>query len=314
VEGAKVIASARTPGAANPIEAAFGPATTPHDAARWCERYARRHNENFTVVSRFLPATLRPAMYTIYAFCRFTDDLGDEAGRAGTDRIDLLDAWERETNRAFAAGGSPRHPITVALAQVARDAPLTPDAFRRLIEANRIDQRQSRYQTFADLLTYCDNSANPVGEMVLALFGYTDAQRLRFSNATCTALQLANHWQDIARDYQAGRIYLPLDDMAHFDVQEAQIPDKRFDVNFRALMQFQVDRTEALFRDGLPLIDMVDRPLRVDLQLFSDGGRAVLRAIERQHYNILRRRPTVSSPHKGYLAARALARHRLGIG
>lgn len=298
----------------DPIAADFGLATTPEAAARWCERYARRQYENFTVVSRFLPAPLRPAMFSLYAFCRFTDDLGDEAGEPGAARIALLDAWEAETQRTFDDGGAPRHPITVALAQVAREAPLNPDAFRRLIEANRIDQRRSRYRTFADILEYCDFSANPVGEMVLALFGYTDPERLRLSNATCTALQLANHWQDVSRDYAAGRLYLPLDDLARFGVEEAQIPQKRADANFRALMRFQVDRTEAFFREGLALIPLVERPLRVDLQLFSDGGRSVLRAIERQRYDVLHRRPTVSNAHKGLFAARALARHRLGIG
>jgi squalene synthase HpnC len=314
-----VVASARPPEAANPIEAGFGVAATPDAAARWCERYARRQYENFTVVSRFLPDALRPAMFTVYAFCRFTDDLGDEAAGGAADRaaarLALLDEWEAETGRAFAeTGPAPRHPIAVALRRVAQDAPLNPDGFRRLIEANRIDQRQSRYQTFADVLHYCDHSANPVGEMVLALFGYTDAERLRLSDATCTALQLANHWQDVARDYRAGRIYLPLDDLARFGVEEAQIPAQRCDANFRALMRFEVDRAESFFREGLPLIDMVERPLRVDLQLFTDGGRAVLRAIERQDYDVLRHRPTVSKPHKVWLLARALVRQRLGIG
>ena len=314
-----MIASARPPDVANPIEAGFDIAATPEAAARWCERYARRQYENFTVVSRFLPASLRPAMFTVYAFCRFTDDLGDAAAGdiadRGAARLALLDEWEAETDRAFAPGGAgPRHPISVALRRVAQEAPLNPESFRRLIEANRIDQRQSRYQTFADVLHYCEHSANPVGEMVLALFGYTDAERLRLSDATCTALQLANHWQDVARDYRAGRVYLPLDDLARFGVEEAQIPEQRCDANFRALMRFEVDRAESFFREGLPLIEMVDRPLRVDLQLFSDGGRAVLRAIERQHYDVLRHRPTVSGAHKAWLALRALSRHRLGIG
>ena len=310
-----MVASARPPQAANPIEADFDTAATPEAAARWCEVYARRQYENFTVVSRFLPAPLRPAMFTVYAFCRFTDDLGDAAGDGPADRLALLDAWEAETDRAFAeAGAAPRHPIGVALRRVAQDAPLNPDAFRRLIEANRIDQRQSRYQTFADVLHYCDHTANPVGEMVLALFGHTDAERLRLSDATCTALQLANHWQDVARDYRLGRVYLPLDDLARFGVEEAQIPEKRCDANFRALMRFEVDRAESFFREGLPLIDMVARPLRVDLQLFTDGGRAVLRAIERQNYDVLHQRPTVSNPHKLWLLVRALVRQRLGIG
>lgn len=306
-----MVAASRTLRSAHPIEADFDVATTPEAAARWCERYAHCQYENFTVVSWFLPARLRPAMYTVYAFCRFTDDLGDEAEG---DRLGLLDDWARETNRAFAGGSESRHPISVALAEVAGEAPLNPDSFRRLIEANRIDQRRSRYETFRDVLEYCEYSANPVGEMVLALFGYDDEERIAYSDATCTALQLANHWQDVARDYRAGRMYLPLDELAGFGVDEAQIPEQRCDENFRALMRFQVDRAEAFFRQGLPLIDMVERPLRVDLQLFSDGGRSVLRAIERQDYDVLHRRPTVSSTRKGWLAIRALLRHRVWIG
>lgn len=306
-----MVAASRASRSAHPIEADFDVADAPDAAARWCERYARRQYENFTVVSWFLPTRLRPAMYTVYAFCRFTDDLGDEAEG---DRLSLLDEWERETDRAFAGGAESRHPISVALARVAREAPLNPDSFRRLIEANRIDQRQSRYQTFRDVVEYCDYSANPVGQMVLALFGYTDDERIAYSDATCTALQLANHWQDVARDYRAGRVYLPLDDLARFGVDEAQIPAERCDDNFRALMQFQVDRAEAFFREGLPLIEMVERPLRVDLQLFSDGGRSVLRAIEGQDYDVLRRRPTVSGSRKVWFALRALLRHRVGIG
>ena len=313
-----MLATSRRSDAAHALEADFDVAATPEAAARWCERYTRRHSENFTVVSWFLPARLRPSMYTIYAFCRFTDDLGDEGpeATAGAQRLALLDDWEAETDRAFAAAGGagPRHPISLALAQVARETPLTPEPFRRLIEANRIDQRRSRYQTFEDVLDYCDYSANPVGQMVLALFGYEDAERLAYSDATCTALQLTNHWQDVARDYRAGRLYLPLDDLARFGVAESQIPARQHDDNFRALMRFEVDRAEAFFREGLPLIDRVERPLRVDLQLFSDGGRAVLRAIEKQDYDVLHRRPRISGAHKGWLVLRALLRQRLGIG
>lgn len=288
----------------NPIEEGY--AIAPRDAAgaaAWCERYAKAHSENFTVVSFLLPRQLRAPMYTVYAYCRFTDDLGDEAPG---DRLALLDEWEAELGRAFAGGA--RHPIAVALGEVAGAHPLTPEPFARLIEANRRDQRQSRYETFQDLLDYCDDSANPVGQMVLGLFGYTDAYRVSLSNATCTALQLANHWQDVARDYAAGRLYLPLEDLRRFGVEETQIPAQRCDADFRALMQFEVDRAEAYFRQGEPLASMVERRLRLDLELFTSGGRAVLRAIERQHYDVLRRRPTVSKAQRGWLALRASAR------
>lgn len=277
-------------------------------ARAWCERYTRAHAENFSVVTRFLPSRLHTPMYAVYAYCRYTDDLGDEAEG---DRLALLDAWEEELARAFADGAA--HPITVALAEAAEGWPLRPEPFQRLIEANRIDQRKTRYETFQELLDYCAHSANPVGEMVLALFGYTDEYRIALSDATCTALQLANHWQDVARDYAAGRMYLPLEDLRRFGVDERQIAEGRADAAFRDLMRFEVDRAEAYFRQGAPLADMVDKDLRVDLRLFTAGGRAVLRAIERQRYDVLRRRPTVSKPERAWLLARAvLQRYVLG--
>ena len=150
-------------------------------ARAWCERYARAHTENFTVVSWFLPKRRHAPMFAVYAFCRYTDDLGDEAPG---DRLALLDEWDAELQRAF--GGQPQHAITVALQSLRAKHPLEPEPFRRLIAANQRDQQQSRYETFADLLDYCDASANPVGQMVLALFGYTDPFRRSLSDATCT--------------------------------------------------------------------------------------------------------------------------------
>ena len=298
-----MIATAR-----NSIEAGYAQRpSTPQAAAAWCKRYARRHAENFTVVSWFLPKRLRSAMYVVYAFCRFTDDLGDQEPG---DRLALLDEWERDLRRGF--DGQGQHPITLALGEAAGRYPLTIEPFQRLIEANRRDQRQHRYETFQDLLHYCDDSANPVGHMVLALFGYTDAYRRALSDATCTALQLANHWQDVARDYARGRLYLPLEDLRRFQVEETQIAARRGDANFRALLRFEVDRAEALFRQGRPLVDLVERDLRIDLRLFSDGGRDVLRAIEAQRYDMLSRRPTVSAARKAWLTLRALAALRWG--
>ena len=291
------------------IEAGYAEGLTdPGAAAAWCERYARAHSENFTVVSWFLPQRLAGPMFSIYAFCRFTDDLGDEAEG---DRLALLDEWERDLERGFAGTG--RHPIHMALGELAKSAPLRIEHFRKLIEANRIDQRRSRYETFRDVLDYCEHSANPVGRMVLAVWGYDDDYRGALSDGTCTALQLANHWQDVGRDYEAGRIYLPQDELRSFGVTESQIAERRCDDNFRALMRFQVDRAEVYFRHGDALLETVDRELAVDLKLFSDGGRSVLRAIERQGYDVLRHRPTVSRGRKGWMALRAAAALRLGL-
>ena len=272
------------------------------DALRWCERYARRHQENFTVVSRLLPRRHRAPMFAVYAFCRYTDDLGDEAEG---DRIALLEEWRAETERAFAGEGS--HPISVALHRAARDRPLSPRPFLDLIEANLLDQRKHRYETFDELLGYCRLSANTVGRMVLAVWGYDDEYRGALADHTCTGLQLANHWQDVARDWKAGRLYLPLEDLRDFGVSEDDIGAGRCTDAFREMMQFEVDRAEACFRIGRRLADELPRELAVDVQLFTDGGLAVLRAIEAQDYDVLSRRPRAGRARRALLAARAAA-------
>ncbi len=307
-QGRRGIAGVVTTGS-NPIEAGYAAgASDPAAAAVWCRSYARSHSENFSVVTRFLPKRLHDPMYTVYAFCRFTDDLGDEADG---DRLALLNEWDAELGRAFA--GQASHPIGVALSEVVDEFQIDRDPFARLIEANRRDQTQSRYETFQDVLDYCSYSANPVGEMVLGLFGHREPYQIALSDKTCTALQLANHWQDVARDYDAGRMYLPLEDLRRFGVSEEQIAAKQATTGFRSLMRFEVDRAEALFRQGALLVDEVDRDLRVDLRLFTAGGRAVLRAIERQDYDVLRKRPRISGREKAWLLLGALAR-RYALG
>ena len=284
------------------------------DALRWCQRYTRRHGENFTVVSWFLPRKLRAPMFAMYAFCRYTDNIGDETEGSPEDRVARLNLWQDDLERVFASD-QPQHPINIALQRVAETKPLKADPFCRLIEANRLDQQKSRYDTFQDVLSYCDLSANPVGEMVLALWDIdteTEAGRVRrdLSDATCTALQIANHWQDVRRDFlDAGRIYLPREDLHAFDLAEDDIAQgirrQQCPQGFRTMMRFQVDRAEAWFRKGERLIDEVPPELAIDLQLFTDGGRAVLKAIERQDYDTLSRRPRVSKSTRAWLALRA---------
>ena len=284
------------------------------DALRWCQRYTRRHGENFTVVSWFLPRELRAPMFAVYAFCRYTDNIGDETEGSPEDRVAHLNLWQDDLERVFASD-HPQHPINIALQRVAETKPLKADPFRRLIEANRLDQQKSRYDTFQDVLSYCDLSANPVGEMVLALWDIdteTEAGRVRrdLSDATCTALQIANHWQDVRRDFlDAGRIYLPREDLHAFDLTEDDIAQgirrQQCPQGFRTMMRFQVDRAEAWFRKGERLIDEVPPELAIDLQLFTDGGRAALKAIERQDYDTLSRRPRVSKSTRAWLALRA---------
>ncbi len=290
------------------------------DALRWCQRYARRHGENFTVVSWFLPRELRAPMFAVYAFCRFTDNLGDDTDAEPAERLDRLDTWQADLERAFNQP-QPQHPINIALQHVAGFKPLRVDPFRRLIEANRLDQRQSRYDTFQDVLDYCDLSANPVGEMVLALWDIdTDSEEGRYrrdlSDATCTALQIANHWQDVRRDYlDTGRLYLPLEEIHAFGLTEEDIAEgirrRQCPDAYRTLMRFQVDRAEAWFRKGERLINEVPRELAIDLRLFTDGGRAVLKTIERQNYDTLSRRPKVGKHTRAWLALRAAVQLKL---
>ena len=273
------------------------------EAYSYCRRLAKSHYENFTVGSLLLPRRLRPYFFAVYAFCRWTDDLGDEASG---DRLALLDDWEAELSEAY--HGRPTHPIAVALQDAVRrfDIPETP--FRKLIEANRIDQGSGRFPTYADLLRYCDHSANPVGRMVLYLLGDRREESHRLSDATCTALQLANFWQDVRRDYAMGRIYLPVEDMDRFGYSEEDLAAGAVNDNFRGLMAFEVDRAQALFEEGYALVDRLPGRLKLDIALFTKGGLSVLDAIRRQNYDVLTERPVVSARRKAWLLASASAR------
>jgi squalene synthase HpnC len=280
----------------------------PEQAFAYCRKVALGQHENFSVVSWLLPRALRPHMYAVYAYCRGVDDLGDEAEG---DRLALLDEWEAELRRCYE--GTPRDIRFVALRETIRTFDIPPEPFLRLIEANRRDQTLSRYRTFAELQEYCSYSANPVGHLVLHLFGYRDDKRRRLSDATCTALQLANFWQDVSRDLEKGRIYIPLDDMERFGYSEAELLARRDNESFRRLIAFQVQRTRGLFREGLRLVPQVRGRLRLDLRLFSLGGLAVLDAIERMDYDVLHRRPTVSKARKACLALRGLLPLPVGV-
>jgi squalene synthase HpnC len=249
-----------------------------------------------------LPQDLKPHFYSIYAYCRISDDLGDEVGDP-QQSLALLDQWESELDACYA--GAPRHPVFVALREtiLACDIPRNP--FANLLTAFRQDQKISRYSTFEDLLGYCVNSANPVGRLVLYACGYRDEQRQTLSDFTCTALQLANFWQDVAVDYLKGRIYLPLEDLEKYGVSESDIGDRKATPQFSEMMKFQVARAREWFRKGRPLIAMVDRELAVDLELFSRGGEEILRAIEAQKFDVLSSRPSISKTRKLKLLASA---------
>jgi squalene synthase HpnC len=277
------------------------------DAYAYCERLARSHYENFSVATWFLPKRLRQHFYNVYAYCRISDDLGDETGNREAS-LQLLDEWECELNACYS--GDPRHPVFVALAGTVREFDIPKQTFANLLTAFRQDQRITRYETFDDLLGYCLNSANPVGHLVLYLCGYRDSERQQLSDYTCTALQLANFWQDVSADYEKGRIYLPLEDLRKYNVTELDIAGKKNTEAFREMMRFEVQRAREWFARGIPLASKVSRELAIDIELFSRGGQEILNVIERQGYAVLGQRPVISKQRKLALVARA-ALHKL---
>jgi squalene synthase HpnC len=272
------------------------------EARQYCRRLARSHYENFSVATWFLPRRLRQHFFNVYAYCRISDDLGDEVGNSQAS-LRLFDQWESELDACYA--GSPRHPVLVALAETVRACEIPKHEFSDLLKAFRQDQTVTRYATFQDLLGYCRYSANPVGHLVLHLCGHHDEERQRLSDFTCTALQLANFWQDVSVDYGKGRIYLPLEDLRRFGVSEDDISAQRNTTPFREMMEFEVARAREWFEQGLPLVEKVDRALAIDIELFSRGGLEILNAIEQQGYAVLGCRPAISRCRKLALVARA---------
>jgi len=277
-------------------------APSPAQAREYCRRLARSHYENFSVATWFLPGRLRQHFCNVYAYCRISDDLGDEVGDTG-DALALLDQWEAELNACYE--GHPKHPVFVALAETVETFKIPKHEFSDLLRAFRQDQTVTRYESFDDLLGYCRYSANPVGHLVLYLCGYNDAERQQLSDFTCSALQLANFWQDVSVDYAKGRIYLPIESLRQFGVSEEDIASKRNTQAFREMMRVEVERARQWFRRGLPLVEKVDRELAIDLELFSRGGQEILNSIERQDFAVLGQRPAISKPRKLALVARA---------
>jgi len=278
------------------------PAEESQAYTRWL---ATHHYENFHVVSLLLPKRLHQDFYNVYSFCRWADDLGDEIGDPA-ESLRLL-AWWRGELHAMCAGQA-KHPVFVALDRTVREFSLPVTLFDDLIRAFEQDQTVTRYRNFEELFQYCRYSANPVGRLVLGLCGYRDAERQALSDATCTALQLANFWQDVTVDLEKDRVYLPLDLLeAHGYPLEALLA-RQFDGRFRAAMQEAVNVTRELFLKGLPLADSVDRRLAIDLDLFSRGGLRVLEKIEAQDYDVLRSRPAISKVERVGLLLGALRR------
>ncbi len=279
------------------------------EAQEYCRRLARSHYENFSVATWFLPERLRQHFFNLYAYCRISDDLGDEVGDPEAS-LAMLDQWQAELDACYA--GHPRHPVFVALEETIQKFDIPKQPFHDLLKAFRQDQTITRFEQFEDVLSYCRYSANPVGHLVLYLCGYRDPERQALSDFTCTALQLANFWQDVSDDYSKGRIYLPLEDLRHYRVTEDDISAARNTSQFCEMMRFEVKRARRWFEQGLPLAGLVDRELAVDIELFSRGGIEILNAIERQRYAVLGRRPAISKTRKLALVARAAVGKLLG--
>jgi squalene synthase HpnC len=277
-------------------------------AREYCRRLARTHYENFSVATWFLPKKLRQDFANVYAYCRISDDLGDEVGDPAAS-LALLDEWQAELDACYA--GKPRHPVFVALAETVRKFDIPKHEFSDLLIAFRQDQTVTRFETFDDVLAYCRYSANPVGHLVLYLCGYDDAERQQLADYTCTALQLANFWQDVSVDYDKGRVYLPKEDLQRYSVGEEDLAENRNTPAFSEMLKFEVARARQWFDRGLPLVDKVGKDLAIDIELFSRGGQEILNAIERQGFAVLGRRPVISKTRKLALVARAALRKLL---
>ncbi len=285
-----------------PPGAAGYSATESLEYTRWL---ATHHYENFQVVSFLLPKKLHQDFYNVYSFCRWADDLGDEIGDT-KESLRLLSWWRSELEAMYR--GQTSHPVFVALKDTVErhDIPIEP--FDRLIQAFEQDQTVSRYANFDEVFGYCVNSANPVGHLVLYLCGYRDAERRRLSDFTCTALQLANFWQDIDVDLQKNRVYLPLNLLDKHGYTVDKLFEGKEDEQFRAVMREAVGVAEDLFRQGLPLIKSLRRRLALDIDLFSRGGMKILEKIKQQNYNVLRRRPHISKVERAVILMQCLPR------
>jgi squalene synthase HpnC len=286
------------------------PGCSPAAAQQYTRWLATHHYENFKVVSWLLPRHLHQHFYNVYAYCRWADDLGDEIPNP-MRALQLLDWWQCELDACYE--GKPSHPVFVALSQtiVAKDIPKQP--FADLLKAFRQDQTIKRYPNWDAVIGYCVCSANPVGRLVLYLCGYRDEHRQGLSDATCTALQLANFWQDVSRDLEKGRIYIPLDAIAAHGLSENDIVQRQFDDRYVRLMQDLIARTRTLFAEGKPLAKMVEGRLSVDLEMFSRGGLAVLDAIEATGYDTLHQRPAISKVKQARLLGRTLVKHLVNL-
>jgi squalene synthase HpnC len=261
----------------------------------------RASSENFSVASLLLGRRTRAHLRAVYGFARLVDQMGDEA--AG-DRVALLDLLEEDLGRSF--DGEPQHAVLRSLAPTIRECALPREPFLRLIEANRQDQRVARYETFADLVDYCDLSANPVGELVLHVFGAATPERIALSDRVCTALQLVEHWQDVGEDFRRGRVYLPAEDLRRFDVEPAELGAAHASEGVRALLAFEVERARSLLDAGAALVRTLRGRARLAVAGYVAGGRANLDAIAAAEYDVLAQTPRAGRAQRVVTTVKAL--------
>jgi squalene synthase HpnC len=278
---------------------------SPEEGRAYTRWLATHHYENFHVVSFLLPKRLHQDFYNVYAYCRWADDLADEIGDRA-ESLRLLAWWRGELDAMYA--GRATHPVFAALGPTVRQYGIPRKPFSDLLDAFVQDQAVTRYRDWDELFGYCINSANPVGRLVLYLCGYSDPQRQHLSDATCTALQLANFWQDVTVDLKKDRVYIPLEIMERHGYTLEDLFARRFTPAFGRVMREIVDKARELFVTGLPLSTMVNRRLAIDLDLFSRGGMRVLQKIEAQGYDVLRARPAVSKMERVGLLLGSVAR------
>jgi squalene synthase HpnC len=279
-------------------------ADTIRSAFAHCEAMARDHYENFPVASLLLPRRQRPFVAAIYAFARTADDFADEGERTNQERLDLLDDWGRKLDRA--ARGDAELPIFVAVAETLSQTGLPADLLADLLTAFRMDVTIKRYESFDDLLGYCRYSANPVGRLVLLLFGQAQTDKCELSDRICTGLQLANFWQDLGVDWNKGRLYVPLEDLRQFGYTEREMAEKVVNDRFRELMKFQVDRAREFLVSGARLPGLTGGRLRWELALTIRGGVGILRRIEALDFDVLSRRPAFQALDKARLLVEAI--------
>jgi squalene synthase HpnC len=283
--------------------------TAVDEAYKKCRQQAEKHYENFPVGSLLLPKKQRAWIHAVYAFARTADDFADEnIGQLSVDdRLELLDRWGQDLDQA--TRGKPQGDIFIALRRAIREARLDVQLLHDLLSAFRQDVVKNRYANFQEVLDYCRRSANPVGRLVLQIFDYRDEERARLSDHICTALQLANFWQDISVDIRKDRIYLPIEEMQTYGVTVDSLKNFQVTTGLRELVKFQCARTREIFEKGKPLIPMLDKALKLEIKLTWLGGVEILKLIEKQNFDTLSRRPHITKMRAVLLLMKALLKN-----